>query len=203
MRNHEKNKVQVIAYSAILMALSIVLTRMFSIMIPIPGIGNSLRVGFGAIPTIIAGLLFGPVAGGIVGGGSDIIGVLINPMGPAIHPGFTFTAMLTGIIPGLVVGAYGKKLGIHSIQVLQDKKYLTRSIIMTVVLRAIIVEMILNTIWLTNLMGASFVVLFPPRAVKAIAILIIHGLILRGIMGALKEAGVLKSFSRRLGTKTA
>lgn len=200
----KNNTVQVIAYSAILMALSIVLTRMFSIMVPVPGVGNSLRIGFGAIPTIIAGMLFGPVAGGIVGGGSDIIGVLINPMGSAIHPGFTFTAILTGVIPGLVVSAFSKKYKINRAQVLQNGKHLTASIIISIVIRAVVVEMILNTLWLVDLLGSPFFVLFPPRALKSVIVAVIHALVLRGVMGAMRQAGLLKLFSRRLGTtKTA
>ena len=83
-----------------LISLSIVFTRIFSIRIPLFGV-EGIRIGFGALPTIFAGIIFGPLAGGIVGGISDLIGYFINPMG-AYMPHFTLTAFLTGFIPGLI-----------------------------------------------------------------------------------------------------
>lgn len=81
-------------------ALSIILTRIFSIRIAIGGV-EGIRIGFGALPIILAGILFGPIAGGNVGAIGDILGYLINPMG-AYMPHFTLTSFLTGFIPGLL-----------------------------------------------------------------------------------------------------
>jgi ECF transporter S component (folate family) len=92
---------------AFLTALSIILTRIMSIRIAIGGV-EGIRIGFGGLPTILAGILFGPLAGGVVGAVSDILGYLINPMG-AYMPHFTFTAFLTGFLPGFLVYYLFKK----------------------------------------------------------------------------------------------
>ncbi len=53
----------------------------------------------------MAGLLFGPAAGGMVGAVSDILGYPLCPAGP-YSPLFTLTAALTGIIPALILKNY-------------------------------------------------------------------------------------------------
>jgi len=86
--------------ASLLTAISIVLTRMLSIMIPLAGL-PALRIEFGMIPLIIAGILYGPLWGGLAGIIADLIGVMINPMG-AYFPGFTISSMLWGALPGVL-----------------------------------------------------------------------------------------------------
>ncbi len=90
-----------IAYLGILVALNVVFTRLFSVRIALGGV-EGIRLGIGGLPVIMAGILFGPVAGGIVGAIGDVTGFLISPMG-AYMPHFTLSAALTGIIPALVI----------------------------------------------------------------------------------------------------
>jgi len=87
-------------YISLLAGLSIVLTRMLSIRIPIGGI-EGVRIGFGPLPIIIASILFGPIEGALCGGLSDFLGYFINPMGPYI-PAFTIISMIRGILPGFI-----------------------------------------------------------------------------------------------------
>ena len=76
----------------LLAGISIILTRIFSYTIPIAGF-PVLRIGFGDIPVIISGMIFGPIAGALTGGVSDILGFMINPM--VVHiPGLTISATL-------------------------------------------------------------------------------------------------------------
>jgi ECF transporter S component (folate family) len=86
---------------ALLVSLNIVLTRVASIRLSIGGV-EGIRIGFGGFPVILAGIMFGPAAGGIVGAVGDAVGYYINPMGPYM-PHFTLTAALTGIIPALML----------------------------------------------------------------------------------------------------
>ncbi len=86
----------------LLTAISIVLTRLFSFQIPIAGVG-AIRLGFGPLPVIMAGMMFGPLAGGAVGMLADVVGYAVNPMGGAYIPHLTVIAALTGVVPGLVV----------------------------------------------------------------------------------------------------
>lgn len=89
-----------IAYIALLSGLSIVLSRILSIRIPISGI-EGVRIGFGPLPLIVAGIFLGPIDGAICGVISDIMGYFINPMGPYV-PIFTIISMLRGLLPGLL-----------------------------------------------------------------------------------------------------
>lgn len=87
--------------AGLLAGLSIVLTRVFSFMIPLAGL-PALRIGFGGLPITLAGILFGPLVGGAVGIVADLIGFMLNPMGGSYFPGFTISAALSGVIPGLL-----------------------------------------------------------------------------------------------------
>lgn len=93
-----------IAYLGLLIALNVILTRTLSIRI---GGGGTevVRIGFGGFPVILAGIVFGPIAGGIVGAIGDLIGMVISPMG-AYMPHFTLVAALTGIIPALIISIF-------------------------------------------------------------------------------------------------
>jgi ECF transporter S component (folate family) len=111
-RTTRKLSTTVIVKAALLAAASIVLTRFFSYMIPLGGL-PALRIGFGTVPLIIAGMMLGPLAGGIVGVVSDLTGFLINPMGSMFHPGFTVTAALYGVLSGVLF----KKIKIQNMKV--------------------------------------------------------------------------------------
>ena len=88
------------AYIGVLSALALISSRFASFyMIP------SVRVDpAGPAVIMIAGMLFGPVAGMIVGGLSDVIGFLIyNPTGLPWNP-FVFAGQITyGLVAGIIV----------------------------------------------------------------------------------------------------
>ncbi|MDO5040594.1 MAG: folate family ECF transporter S component [Peptoniphilus sp.] len=141
----------VIVKAAFLAALSVILTRFLSVMVT-----ENLRVGIGFVPIILSGLLFGPLVGGIVGFVADMVGVMLVSHG-AFHWGFTLSSILTGVIPGLVYLAMLKN----------DKKNVTAAIIVACVAVALIVHLILDTYWLTQLYKTGAMAMLPMRAVKA------------------------------------
>ncbi|NLM97490.1 MAG: folate family ECF transporter S component, partial [Halanaerobiaceae bacterium] len=103
-----------LVFMSFLIALSIILTRILSIRVPIGGV-EGIRIGFGGLPIIFAGVIGGPVAGGVVGAMSDMLGYFINPIGPYM-PHFTLTSFLTGYIPGLIIKyVFRKKAGFYSL----------------------------------------------------------------------------------------
>lgn len=156
--NKKRLDTSVLAKSAFLIALSVVLTRYMSILIPIAG-AQGIRVGFGSIPINLSGILFGPVIGGLTGLGADVLGVLISPQG-TFHPGFMLSSVLTGVIPGLVfLAARKRNPGEFRIKV--------ASVFIGQLLVAIVVSLLLNTFWLSQLFGNAFIVLLPPRALNA------------------------------------
>lgn len=92
---------KVLAIAGLLIAVTVILERFLSIFIPIAGL-PALRFGFGGIPAVLMGIIYGPFWGGIVGVVSDLIGVTINTGGAPYFPGFTLSAFLRGFIPGLI-----------------------------------------------------------------------------------------------------
>ncbi len=94
--------------ASLLTGISIILTRAFSVILPLAGL-PALRFGFGEIPLIITSILFGPLAGGLSGAVADILGVIINPQG-AFFPGFTLSSILWGVIPGIIYTIIRKRL---------------------------------------------------------------------------------------------
>ena len=89
---------KVLAVSAILIAMSIVLGKMLAI-----NIGDSIRLSFENLPILITGVFFGPAIGMAVGAGADIVGCLI--VGYSINPIITIGAAAIGFFSGLMARA--------------------------------------------------------------------------------------------------
>lgn len=79
---------------ALLSAVSIILSRFCVIYF-----SDNLRLSFGNIPILIAGFIYGPIAGAMVGGVSDIIGsALLSGFG--WYPPLTVTTVIIGVVAG-------------------------------------------------------------------------------------------------------
>lgn len=83
-----------LAYCALLAALSVVLARL---VIPMPAADT--RFSIEAVPIFIAGMLFGPIPGALVGFAADFIGCLFSPFG--YNPLFCVPPILYGLFAGL------------------------------------------------------------------------------------------------------
>ncbi len=83
-----------LAYSALLAALSVVLARL---VIPMPAADT--RFSIEAVPIFIAGMLFGPIPGALVGFVADFVGCLFSPFG--YNPLFCVPPILYGLFAGL------------------------------------------------------------------------------------------------------
>jgi riboflavin transporter len=94
-----KINIRILASCGLLIAFSVIFSRFASFRLSFAGIEN-IRFGLGTLPIILAGILFGPLMGGLVGIISDLIGFMASPMG-AYMPHFTFVSMLYGFIPPL------------------------------------------------------------------------------------------------------
>lgn len=90
--------IRTIAYCALFAAMSIVLARILGL-----PVSNDVRISFEAVPIILAGLLFGPVAGGLVGFCADLLGSLMTF-------GFTPMLCLAPVLVGLCCGFISKWL---------------------------------------------------------------------------------------------
>ena len=95
----QKNKramtTKTMAYCALLAALSVVLARL---VIPMPAADT--RFSIEAVPIFLAGMLFGPLPGALVGFCADFVGCLFSPYG--YNPLFCVPPILYGLIPGLL-----------------------------------------------------------------------------------------------------
>ena len=141
-RNSKTYKLVVIAF---FIALEIVLTRFCSINTAF------LRIGFGFLPVAMVAIMFGPIYSSIAYAVGDILGMLIFPTGGGYFPGFTLTAFLTGLVFGIVL---------HGTQI-TPKRTLIASLIVVLVL-----NLGLDTLWLTILMGQGYLALLPMRLIK-------------------------------------
>ncbi len=84
-----------LAYCAMLVALGVVLSRLAGIM---PS--EVSRYSIGMVPTFLAGLLFGPIPGALVGFAADFIGCLFSPY--PYNPIFCVSPILYGIFSGIL-----------------------------------------------------------------------------------------------------
>ena len=95
-----------LATLALLCAMEIILARFCVIWIT-----NSIKITFEAIPILMAGILFGPAAGAVVGAVSDILGAgLLSGLGWL--PVLTVTPTLLGLLAGLLRPIVWKNLSL-------------------------------------------------------------------------------------------
>lgn len=142
--------VRVLVQCSLLVAISIILSRFFSLRIPI-GEVEALRIGFGTFPIILAGFLFGPIAGAMVGTVASILGAIISAVGPPL-PHFTLVAALGGACPVI----FWKILG-------SRKNYVWLFI-------AIGLSMMINTVglvsfFMNDLFGVPYAFMLPGRLI--------------------------------------
>lgn len=144
-------RTKALVYLGFLTTLSIVLTRLASIRIPLGGV-EVIRIGFGQLPVIMAGIYFGPGSGALVGGLSDFLGFFLNPMGPYL-PHFTLTAILHGLLPGLLF---------H-----RSSQPLRKRIFWSIAIPQIAVGIFLTSYFLHSIFGTPWNILLLPRLVSA------------------------------------
>ena len=137
---------ETVVITGFMIALSVVLSKLVSINI------SFLRIGFGFLPIAVLAILYGPAVAAIGYGVADLLGAWLFPTG-TFFPGFTVSAVLTGLIFGFVL--YNKEVTI--------KRALIASALV-----CLGVNLLLNTYWLTFLLGKGFKVLLASRAVKVI-----------------------------------
>ena len=96
MTNQKKQafSTRVLSYCALLAALSVVLARLI---IPMPN--ASTRFSIEQVPIFLAGMLFGPGAGALVGFTADFVGCLFSGYG--YNPLFSLPPILYGLFGGV------------------------------------------------------------------------------------------------------
>ncbi|MBQ9624906.1 MAG: folate family ECF transporter S component [Clostridia bacterium] len=127
------------------------------------------KISFGNIPVMLAGIVFGPIAGGLTGFVSDFINWLLKPTG-AYNPLFGIVAALVGIISGLVYK--------HKDNELQPNLMKT---LVTAGITQIICSFILNTLIMVLVYGAT-PALFITKLVYNIVMIPVMAAVLHGVL---------------------
>ncbi|NBG87116.1 folate family ECF transporter S component [Isachenkonia alkalipeptolytica] len=155
--------------SALLISMAVVLGQ-FSFMV-----GPSVRIGFSRIPIIVSGMLLGPLAGGLTGIVHDLINFIMRPAG-GFHPGFTLSAMMTGMIPGFIV-QFSLFSGFRKFN-RSRKAFTVTNVVTSVAAVYLIVTLLMNTYWLSQLIGDSYLVLLPVRASTQLLANVVNALVI-------------------------
>ena len=136
---------------AMLIAIEVILSRFLSIN------AWNIKIGFGFIPVVIAAVLYGPLAGGIVGALSDFIGALLFPIG-TYFPGFTLSSFLMGVVFGLFL--YKKQSWLQGLAAVGINQF--------------ILGLFLNTFWISVLYGSPYVPLLVTRVFQCILLTVVQ-----------------------------
>ena len=171
----ELKKTSALAVCAMLAALALILNSVASI-----NIGPYVKIGFSGIPNQLMDYLFGPVSGCLFAGVLDLVKFFMKPDGPFFF-GFTFNAMLAAFIYGCFY--YRRKLTIW--RVLAAK--------FVVIL---IVNVLLNTLWLDMLYGKGFLAILPMRTVKNLIMWPIDSFIFFTITRLIEQTGIFNLFRK-------
>jgi len=143
------NKTKRILFSALFIAATIVLARFLSIRTPI------ITIGFSFIPIMFSAIMLGPKYSTFIATISDIIGALLFPSGSYFF-GFTISSLLTGLVYGLFL--YNKEFKIN-------KLFIIKLVISTLIV-TLIINGILNTIWIMMISKGASNIIVPIRVIK-------------------------------------
>ena len=164
------SKIKKIVLSALLLALTIVLSRFLSINTPL------LSIGFSFVPMILSAIWLGPKYSAIICGLADLIGALLFPFG-TYFVGFTISAICRGLIYGFALYKNGEEFS--------NKEFIIRLILacFTVIL---IVDVLMNAAWLMIMYNKAFFAVLSARIVPQLIMLPIQIVTIFALVKALK-----------------
>ncbi|MBQ7459916.1 MAG: folate family ECF transporter S component [Oscillospiraceae bacterium] len=171
----EIKRLRTLTLCAVLAALAVALNYVASI-----NIGPYIKIGFSGIPNQLVDWLFGPVTGMLFAAVLDVLKFALKPDGVFFF-GYTASAMLAAFIYG--VSYYKRPLNFWRVLI-------TKAIV------AIIVNIGLNTLWLSMQGGKAFFAILPARALKNAIMVPIDSAVFYLIAIALEKAGISKPLRR-------
>ena len=134
--------------AALLIAMQIILSRFLSIN------AWNLKIGFAFTAVFVAAYLYGPWFSAVVAVIADVVGASLFPSG-AFFPGFTVTALLSGILLGVFL----------------YKKQTPLRIVAAVAIDQLVLGLLLNSYWLSVLYGSPYLPLVATRAVQCLVMM--------------------------------
>jgi len=171
-----KLTVQNICCIAMLVALNIILTRVFSIRISFEGI-EGIRIGFGTLPVILAGMLLGGKQGLITGVIGDLVGFQLNPSGFYL-PTFTLVAGMNGVLTPFMIRWFCN--GMISF----------KRLVLVIGINNIITSLILTPLLLQLHFGIPVVVTMPARVVAQAVLIPCMAMVVNILIKRLQQSGV-------------
>ena len=151
MSKSMKVKVKAMAVMALLIAINIVLSQTLSIHT------WNIKIGFNFIPVVVAAMMYGPAAGGLVAAMGDIVSAIAFPVGP-YFPGFTLTAVFTGVVFGLFL----------------KKKPTVAKIVIAVLIVQMVIGWFGNTYFISILYGSPYKAVFLTRIPQCLGMSVVE-----------------------------
>ena len=151
--------VKTLVFMALLVAMHLVLTRVFVVEL------GAYRISVGSVCTILAGLWMGPAAGAVCGLTADILGCFMK--GYPIDPFITTAAICWGLIPALAKPLYANR----------TKKGKTAGIVLSVFGTAVVSSLVLTTMGLVLFEGYNFYTIIPGRLVQFVVLIPIYSVL--------------------------
>jgi len=164
-------KLRTLIIMALLAALGAVFSAYLSLELAPTGF-KTVEVSLTPIPVMLAGIFFGPLAGGIVGFVSDTAGFFLGVQHSAYNPVFSITMALFGVIAGLFY--------------LRSKKNSIWKVTALSATAQIVCSVVLNTLAIWLFYGVPLMVLLPTRLVAAAIELPVYAWLLMMLVAALK-----------------
>lgn len=141
----ELKQVRTLTGVAMLLAMSVVISFTASVRVT-----ETIKIGLGYLITALLGMLYGPFTAALAAGAGDLIKYLLKPDG-AYFFGFTLTAMLGGVVYGVFF--------------YREKCTIPRAIASKATV-SLLLNCLLNTIWVSWLYGMPFLGALGPRVIK-------------------------------------
>lgn len=146
----ELKNLRTLTLTAMLIALWIGLDRFSILILP------TIKIKLTFIPFAFIASMFGPFVAMLSGFITEMVSFFISPQGGAFFPGFSVSAAITGVIYGMFL---------YKNPITLKNTFIAKALV------NILINIGLNTYWLSLLQGEAIRVLLPVRAVKNLVLL--------------------------------
>lgn len=184
-----KERLQRLTISAVFIALAVVAK---TIQIPVYILGyDGMHISAAGLFSTLPALLFGPLYGGAVSGIVDVIGFFAAGTAGAFNPLYTLTAILNGVLKGLLWNLFLR---------LKNIKIWDRAQFVLLVLRLLatlgianLVYTTLNTfiiIWMSSKLSmATFWIFHTPRLIEELIMIVLQSFFIAWILLLVRKIG--------------
>ena len=172
------SKTQRIALMGLLIALHVILGNLIALKL------WNLKLNIVVATYLVAGFLFGPAYAAVIGALGDLVGALVFPVGVYFFP-FTITAAISGYIFGSLGRDMFKDIKTRTRDDRSDITYIV--IIGRVMLNEIVITLVLNTLFISQLYGVKLASLISVRALQALIDCVIYPVLILVLFEALES----------------